>query len=149
MLQELEIREALAEDIPGVLDVYREAGIGAGISFTVEEGVAQLARMTGGSSVRVYVAVVDGRVVGTYELFLLDNMAKRGRRSGVVEDVAVLPAYQGRGVGKAMMQDAMERCRRAGCYKMMLSSNENRKSAHAFYESLGFTRHGFSFRMDF
>ena len=143
------MREALAEDIPGVLDVYREAGIGAGISFTVEEGVAQLARMTGGSSVRVYVAVVDGRVVGTYELFLLDNMAKRGRRSGVVEDVAVLPAYQGRGVGKAMMQDAMERCRRDGCYKMMLSSNQNRESAHAFYDSLGFERHGFSFRIDF
>jgi ribosomal protein S18 acetylase RimI-like enzyme len=51
-------------------------------------------------------------------------------------------------VGTAMMQDAMERCRQAGCYKMMLSSNANRESAHAFYDSLEFARHGFSFRVD-
>jgi len=149
MPQGLEIREARAEDIPGILQTYREAGIGAGIAFSVEEALAQLERMSVGSPVRVYAALLDGRVVGTYELFVMDNMAKRGRRSGVVEDVAVRPEYQGRGVGKAMMQDAMERCRHAGCYKMMLSSNENREAAHLFYESLGFERHGFSFRIDF
>jgi len=30
----------------------------------------------------------------------------------------------------------------------MLSSNAKREDAHAFYESLGFVRHGFSFRFD-
>jgi predicted GNAT family acetyltransferase len=41
------------------------------------------------------------------------------------------------------MQDLV--VREAGCYKMALSSNVKRAAAHAFYESLGFERHGYSF----
>jgi len=65
----------------------------------------------------------------------------------VVEAVAVLPSLQGKGIGKKMMQFALDRCKDYGCYKMMLSSNESQTNAHQFYESLGFTRHGFSFRV--
>ena len=42
----------------------------------------------------------------------------------------------------------MERCREKDCYKLVLSSNARRERAHAFYESLGFERHGFSFRVN-
>jgi GNAT superfamily N-acetyltransferase len=65
----------------------------------------------------------------------------------VVESVAVAPDLQGEGVGRAMMAHAREVCRRAGCYKMALSSNLRRSGAHAFYEALGFERHGYSFRV--
>ena len=75
-------------------------------------------------------------------------MAKRGLKSGVVEDVAVHPNYQGRGVGRTMMQNALDQCRSAGCYKLTLSSNLKREGAHRFYDSLGFTRHGYSFQME-
>ena len=56
------------------------------------------------------------------------------------------PEWQARGVGKAMMRFARARCRKAGCYKLALSSNLKRAAAHRFYESLGFEKHGFSFR---
>jgi GNAT superfamily N-acetyltransferase len=49
--------------------------------------------------------------------------------------------------GKQMMQFAMEQCKQAGCYKLMLSSNLKREAAHKFYESLGFQRHGYSFQV--
>ena len=39
----------------------------------------------------------------------------------------------------------IDACRRAGCYKLALSSNLKRADAHRFYDSLGFERHGFSF----
>jgi GNAT superfamily N-acetyltransferase len=63
----------------------------------------------------------------------------------VVEDVAVSPSHQGKGIGRAMMAHALEECRKAGCYKLALSSNLKRENAHQFYESLGFKRHGYSF----
>ena len=47
-----------------------------------------------------------------------------------------------------MMEFALERCRQKGCYKLVLSSNAKRTRAHAFYELLGFERHGYSFRVD-
>jgi GNAT superfamily N-acetyltransferase len=62
-----------------------------------------------------------------------------------VEDVAVAPARQGQGIGKAMMAHALEQSRKAGCYKLALSSNLVRTAAHQFYESLGFERHGYSY----
>ena len=48
-----------------------------------------------------------------------------------------------------MMQFAMNYCRRAGCAKLVLSSNMKRLAAHQFYESLGFQKRGYSFRIDF
>jgi len=86
-------------------------------------------------------------VVGTYALVIVRKLGKRGTPAGVVEDVAVLPARQGQGVGPAMMRHAMADFRRAGCYKLALSSNLKREGAHRFYDSLGFERHGYSFEM--
>jgi hypothetical protein len=42
----------------------------------------------------------------------------------------------------------MDHCKRTGCAKLALSSNMQRASAHQFYESLGFQKHGYSFRVD-
>ena len=53
-----------------------------------------------------------------------------------------------RGIGRAMMEFAQARCRDKRCYKLVLSSNAKRERAHAFYESLGFARHGYSFRTE-
>jgi GNAT superfamily N-acetyltransferase len=47
-----------------------------------------------------------------------------------------------------MMQHAMRQAREAGCYKLVLSSNQKRERAHTFYESLGFVRHGYSFQIE-
>lgn len=141
----VEIRQASDADLADILRAYSEAGIGGGVSFTVDEAREHFARLRQYPSYRIFVAAADGVFAGTYALIILDNLAKRGARAGVVEDVAVLPASQGRGVGRAMMEHARAECRAAGCYKMMLSSNVNRESAHRFYDALGFERHGYSF----
>lgn len=144
----LMIREATSGDVAAMLKLYELGDRASEEAFTVEEGVAHLAMMQQNPALNAYVALNGDVVVGTYELLIMENMARRGRRSGVVEDVMVLPDHRGRGVGKAMMQDAMERCRTAGCYKMTLSSNQMREGAHRFYDALGFQRHGMSFHVD-
>jgi GNAT superfamily N-acetyltransferase len=146
-MSDIAIREANEADLPAVLHAYDEAGIGGGVSFTAEEASEQFARLRQYPSYRVFVAETDGTIAGTYALIILDNLAKRGARAGVVEDVAVLPAFQGRGIGRSMMEHAREECRYAGCYKMTLSSNVAREGAHRFYDALGFERHGYSFLM--
>jgi GNAT superfamily N-acetyltransferase len=86
--------------------------------------------------------------VGTFALLVMDNLAHLGARSAVVEDVVVDAAHRGEGIGRAMMTHAVSVCREKGCYKMALSSNLKRERAHAFYDALGFERHGYSFRVD-
>jgi GNAT superfamily N-acetyltransferase len=97
---------------------------------------------------RVYVAVHQGEVVGTFALLIMDNLAHMGAPSGVVEDVVVKKGLHGQGIGKQMMRFALDLCSKKGCYKMALSSNLKRKRAHRFYESLGFVKHGYSFLTD-
>jgi ribosomal protein S18 acetylase RimI-like enzyme len=150
------LREATENDLPAILDLYQATGIGDADNFTVDEARVHFDKLRQYPSLRVFVAVlnqdpnqdVDQPIIGTYELLLMDKLAKRGKPSGIVEDVAVHPLHQGSGVGRAMMQHALELCRQAGRYKLTLSSNLRREAAHRFYDSLGFERHGYSFRTD-
>lgn len=142
------IREANAEDLQSLLRVYRESGLDPDGNLSLSEGAAILERIKQYPYYKVFVAATDGQIVGTFALLIMDNLAHKGTRSGLVEAVGVLPSFQGKGIGEEMMQFAMNRCKEHGCYKMALSSNEARTDAHKFYESLGFTRHGFSYRVE-
>lgn len=142
------IREAAVEDLDAILGIYTDAGIGDEVNFTEEEARAHFTLFKKYPYLRIFVAVVDGVVAGTYELLIMDNLAKRGRKSGIVEDVAVRSEFQHRGIGRAMMEHAREQCRRSQCYKLLLSSNISRKKAHLFYEQLGFHKHGYSFQIE-
>jgi GNAT superfamily N-acetyltransferase len=143
----LEIRDAIEADLPGILRVLAESGIDGGESFTLDEARAPWVRIRAWPNFRLLAALKDGEIVGTYSLLIMDKLGKRGTPAGVVEDVAVSPGCQGQGIGRAMMAHALEACRKAGCYKLALSSNVKRKGAHQFYESLGFERHGYSYMM--
>lgn len=140
------IREATTKDVAAVIRLYGVAGLGDR-QFSEEEARAHFARFAAYPQYRLYLAEKDGDGVGTYALLIMDNLAKRGQPSGVIEDVAVDPEYQRQGIGRTMMAHAIEQCRQAGCYKVVLSSNVVREEAHRFYEDLGFERHGYSFRV--
>jgi GNAT superfamily N-acetyltransferase len=144
-MTEIRIREASERDLPAILHAYTASGIGGDATFTLEEARSQFLRLGHYPSYRVFVAECGSEIAGTYALIILDNLAKRGAKAGVVEDVAVLPEHQRKGIGQAMMSHAREQCRAAGCYKLTLSSGLPREGAHRFYESLGFERHGYSF----
>ena len=144
-MNNLSMRDSAERDIPNILRAYSEAGITGEVEFTAAEASEHWKRFRNYPYYRVFVAELDGEFAGTYALLIMDNLAKRGARSGVVEDVAVLPAFQGKGVGKGMMEHALAQCRAAGCYKLTLSSGLPRQDAHRFYDSLGFERHGYSF----
>ena len=57
----------------------------------------------------------------------------------LVENVAVLESYHGKGVGRAMFQE-IERWSKEqwDCHYEILASGLNRTGAHKFYHALGF-----------
>jgi ribosomal protein S18 acetylase RimI-like enzyme len=120
--------------------------------LTLAEAKRLLAQFRQYPSYRLWVACTDdsesangSEVLGTYALLIMHNLAHQGTPSAIVEDVVVSADCQGQGIGQQMMQHAQQQARAAACYKLVLSSNQKRERAHAFYESLGFQRHGFSF----
>ena len=147
MSADLAIRSAAASDLPGVLALYAQPGMDDGRVLPLQDAEAIFARFARYPDYTLYVAESDGQIVGTFALLIMDNLGHLGAPSAVIEDVVVDPACQGRGIGAQMMAFAIDRAREKRCYKLVLSSNAKRERAHAFYEQLGFERHGYSFRI--
>jgi GNAT superfamily N-acetyltransferase len=146
------IRQATEDDLPAVLALYAQPCMDDGRVLPLEDAKRLLAQFGQYPSYRLWVACDtatdtdrSGEVVGTYALLIMHNLAHQGTPSAIVEDVVVSAARQGQGIGHHMMRHAQQQARAGACYKLVLSSNQKRERAHAFYESLGFQRHGFSF----
>ena len=144
----LAFRPAVEPDLPALLQLLAVLDSDGQPPLPLEQARAVFARMATYPDYTVWLAEAGGALVGTYSLLVMDNLGHRGAPEGVVENVAVANDHQGRGIGRAMMQHAMAQCRGRACYKLVLSSNVVREDAHRFYETLGFVRHGYSFRVE-
>jgi len=84
----------------------------------------------------ILVADVDGRVVGTIEV----AKAYKARFGffAVVRRFVVHPDYRGRGIGGALIREALEEAERKGCNAIELSVDPANVRSHEFYETLGF-----------
>jgi GNAT superfamily N-acetyltransferase len=145
----LQIQKACKSDLTSILNLYAESDIDNGKKLDLTAAEKLFDKILSYPNFNVYVALSNDKIIGTFELLIMDNLAHMGLPSAIVEDVVVHSDYRGQGVGKKMMQFAFEKCKKAGCYKMVLSSNIRRDRAHHFYESLGFEKHGYSFQINF
>jgi GNAT superfamily N-acetyltransferase len=59
-----------------------------------------------------------------------------------IPDLVVTEPVRGRGIGRALMAEALNAASDAGAALVSLESAERRVSAHALYRSLGFTEPG-------
>lgn len=144
----LHIREASTDDLPQVLALYAQPGLDDVQVLDVERAREIHAQFARYPNYKLFVACnaeAPEQVLGSYALLVMHNLAHMGTPSAIAEDVVVTTAFRGQGIGRQMMAHAMEQARAAGCYKLALSSNSKRERAHAFYDNLGFQRHGYSF----
>jgi ribosomal protein S18 acetylase RimI-like enzyme len=58
-----------------------------------------------------------------------------------LEELYVVPALRGQGIGRALLQAAMDAARNEGATQMELGTSEDDAAARALYASLGFTNH--------
>ena len=90
-----------------------------------------IARKLADSPDLLLVGEEDGRVVGTV-------MAGYDGHRGWVNYLAVDPAWQGRGLGRALMDAAEERLAALGCAKVNLQVRDENAAARGFYEAIGY-----------
>ncbi|MCH7810111.1 MAG: GNAT family N-acetyltransferase [Chloroflexi bacterium] len=113
----------------------------------VEDYARVLARMTAQGQ-RVLVAEDDGRIAGALVLVIVENITRKGTPYAIIENMVVDEASRGQRYGEALIEQAILEARRAGCYKVSLTSNKRRAEAHRFYERLGFVQTHEAFRID-
>ncbi|MCS7193371.1 MAG: GNAT family N-acetyltransferase [Meiothermus sp.] len=113
-----------------------------------EEARGLLQRIQSSGLGRVYVLELEGRLVGTFTLWVLPNLGHGGRPFAVLESVVVAEELRGQGLGRFLTAWAAGEARRQGAYKLALSSSLSREAAHRFYQALGFEVYGISLKLE-
>ena len=96
----------------------------------------------------LFVAELEGEVVGTLQVTLIPGLANRGRKRAKLESVHVDPARRSRGIGAVMVAFAVDFARRNGVGLVELTSNKSREAAHRFYRRLGFEQSHEGFKLE-
>ena len=148
------IRPARYADIERILALYDELTLVHSLVEekrhpSREEYERTLDRMQTIPCLQLLVIEDDGYVVGLMELLIIPNLSHNALPWALIEGLIVDSRYRRRGLGKTLMQYAINKARDAGCYKLELSSNKKRLEAHGFYRSLGFEDSALGFRLYF
>ena len=92
----------------------------------------------GDANNELLVACIDGRVVGTLQLTFIPSLSYQGRWRALIESVRIDAALRSHGLGRAMLEHAIDRARTRRCHLVQLATNKARPDAKRFYERLGF-----------
>ncbi len=91
--------------------------------------------------------ILDDKTIGRAFLFIIYNDLHQ-KPYGFLEDVFIEEEYRGKGIGKELVKKVIEKAKEIGCYKLIATSRFERENVHKFYESLGFKKWGYEFRLD-
>ncbi|HEY8768694.1 MAG TPA: GNAT family N-acetyltransferase [Dehalococcoidia bacterium] len=147
------IREATEADLPQLVallaqlapDVPDREDVSSPLPYEYHLVLRQIIETPGQ---HIFVLEERGKIVGTAALSVIPNVSHRGTPYAIIENVVVFAKLRSKGYGELLMRHAVEEARRAGCYKVALTSNKRRKDAHRFYARLGFQRTHEAFRLD-
>ncbi|WP_262030874.1 GNAT family N-acetyltransferase [Microvirga sp. Mcv34] len=140
----LSIREAQAGDLEAIIRMHEEDELGSHGDVWSDETKpayeAAFAAIQESAENRLFVALDNNEIVGTFQLTFIPNLTGRGATRVKVESVKVRAARRSGGIGGQMIAFAEDYARTHGAAAMELTSNKTRKDAHRFYERLGFAR---------
>jgi ribosomal protein S18 acetylase RimI-like enzyme len=138
-----EIREADWDDashcrgLLDVLDSYAGAPVGGGACLPADVRERLIPALREHQAALVLLALHQRRPVGAVTCFY-GFSTFHARPLLNVHDLAVLPDFQGRGIGRALLAAAEERARARGCCKLTLEVREDNHRARKLYAQRGF-----------
>lgn len=135
------VRPATLDDVDAVVAILVEVAgegrwIGTEAPVDVEQRRRRMVEDVEREEAIVLVAEVAGQPVGELGLYLA--------RYGVADlGMAVAAGWRGRGIGSALLAEAIGRARTAGAHKIALQVWPHNAAAIALYERSGFQREGY------
>ncbi len=93
----------------------------------------------------IFVAILDGKVVGSTTMLIEPKFIHNGGKVAHIEDVVVTKEYQGKGIGEKLIRSLLDYAKKNDCYKTILDSSDDVKP---FYEKIGFKKHSNCMRFD-
>ena len=135
---DLNLRKATEADLDGLDQVMLVISDAAGDRETVKKLLKKI-----DADPQKYLLVAEdaatGQICGSLLGVVFEDICDTCRPILLVENVAVLEAYQGKGVGRRMFQEVERWAKEEwDCHYEILVSGNQRTGAHQFYRALGF-----------
>jgi GNAT superfamily N-acetyltransferase len=150
-VQTVTIREATENDLEAIVALFADDPLGGHGDTSAPQVLpdyrAAFRKIATSPNETLFVAELDGEVVGTFQTMVTTTLTARGSSSLIIEAVQTRADMRGRGIGAAMIGFAVEKARETGMRLVQLTSNAVRTDAHRFYERLGFSPSHIGFKM--
>ena len=135
------IRPATPHDFAAVRELTTAAYVTAGHIAPDDDYAQSLVDMAARHDGLV-VAEIDGRVAGAVNIVTPGSQSSQVAydNEGEFRMLAVAPGYQGRGVGRALVQYVLDAARDQGLARVAITTMQSMTTAQAMYEAMGFHR---------
>jgi len=132
----IEYSIARKEHLPMILELYKqlileEIPIDIKMANEIWEKIEN-------SGIKYFIAIENGIIISSCYLAIIPNLTRNGKSIGFIENVITDEKYRKKGIGKKVIEMAIEYGKQNNCYKIILQSNYKRKENHIFYEKCGF-----------
>ena len=133
MIKILELKDADYEELESINELLPQLSSSAELL-----DIQRLKVLINSESTIVYIAQDErGKILGTLSLVTIE--IPTGRK-GWIEDVVVDQSARGKGIGKALMNHALEKAVKFGLKSVDLTSRPSREEANMLYQSLGYQK---------
>jgi L-amino acid N-acyltransferase YncA len=139
----MQIRDAQETDVPAILAIYNHAIRTSTATFdlkehTLEQRLEWFSHY--GGNYPLIVAVVDGKVAGYSCLSLFRTKPAYAKTAEI--SVYIDEKYQGRGIGKALMKEILERAQTLHYHTIIAGITAGNEVSVKLHEKFGFTLAG-------
>jgi GNAT superfamily N-acetyltransferase len=129
---------AQKEHLPKILELYKQLLPDENIIDTKKANEIWL--KIEDNNIKYFIAIEDDKIISSCYLAIIPNLTRNGKSNGFIENVITDENYRKKGIGKKVIEMAIEYGKQNNCYKIVLQSSFSRKENHIFYEKCGFDR---------
>jgi len=97
-----------------------------------------LRRFAANDNYHILVLELDGKIVSSLTLVIIENLTHNLCPYALIENVATHADHRGKGFASSLMNYASEIAKKCRCYKIMLLTGSKKESTLNFYRSNGF-----------
>lgn len=131
----LNVREATVDDHDAVMGLMRnlhphDPQLEAHVSTSVFQSIIDSQYFC------ILVVDIEGTLVGALYVNIIPNLTRNAASYGVIENVVTHSDFRRQGIGKALVESAIQYALSKNCYKVMLVTGGD-KNVQKFYESCG------------
>lgn len=139
---DLHIRKATLDDLPAIVHLLADDFLGEKrecfLNPLPQSYLEAFDEISHDNKNNLIVVESNQKIIGTLQMTFLINLTYQGSQYALIEGVRVNKSFRGMGVGRYMLEWAINYARQAHCQRIQLTTDKLRVGAFEFYKKIGF-----------